>query len=653
MAQETVNSTFSYGNTTNDVDADTANDQTQYEEGMEVDEFDGQDAENYEDEEAGEETQKDMYNEEEYMAEVGEMNCYCVPSRVYGFKDFLYRTMAWFLLNKEQILTAITVAITQIPEAISTALIAGVNPGYALQATWIMNILTSLIGGRPGMISGSTTFVGIALARLVEKDGPEYIFYAVMFAGFLQINFGLLGLGALTRFIPYPVVQGFSNAMALVILAAQFRFGKIVPDETFYQRNLVEAGYSWEHIIGKDVAWVSGMTIVLMAVHGVIAFAICFGLPKLTRMVPSAFVAMFVCTFIEQVVIRLSSDHSSATIGDYSIVKTELLIPIWIDKNIEVPGFNLDTLRKVYLPGLAVFGSGICESLLTKQIVDELTEIKGDRGRVALGQGVANIVAACFGGMGGSASIGQSVLANHSDGITSLSTFLSGAFMVLFVYVAYDFINLVPLGAVAGIMGWTALNLIDWESILQAIAAILPLRLRDKFSLDCKVPRADILIMLSVMAFTICLDLSIGLLSGVLIAGFVYVWDSSTRVIVEREISSDEATSVTYNITGPLFYATAGGFSDIFPVEEVQFDPDEVVLLLEGAEVYDYSGMVALKKVYDRFADLGKVVALSSLTPTSRRLMEKSAYMWQGVNFLEVEEVDQSVAPETDPDQMT
>lgn len=188
-----------------------------------------------------------------------------------------------------------------------------------------------------------------------------------------------------------------------------------------------------------------------------------------------------------------------------------------------------------------------------------------------------------------------------------------------------------------------AFKLIDLESILQAIAAILPLTIRDKFNLDCKTPRADSFAMVTVMAITMCIDLSIGLLAGVFVACFVYVWDSSTRVIVEREVSGEESSSVTYNVSGPLFFATAGGFSDIFPLEEIQFDPDEIVILLENAEVHDYSGMVALKKVYDRFADLGKVVALSSLTPTSRRLMEKSAYMWQGVNFLEVEEVDQSV----------
>jgi len=146
--------------------------------------------------------------------------------------------------------------------------------------------------------------------------------------------------------------------------------------------------------------------------------------------------------------------------------------------------------------------------------------------------------------------------------------------------------------------------------------------------------------MICVMVFTVCIDLAIGVSIGIFVAAFVYVWDSSTRVIVEREVSTEDSTNVTYNVTGPLFFATASGFSDIFPLEEIQFDPDEVIILLESAEIYDYSGMSALKKVYDRFADAGKVVALSSLTPSSRRLMEKSAYMWQGVNFLEVEEID-------------
>lgn len=589
------------------------------------------------------------YNEEEYLAEVGEMNCYCVPTRVYGIKDFGLRTLGWTLLNKEQILGGLTVSCTQITEAVTGALIAGVNPALALQSTWLMNIFTALVGGRPGMISGTTPFIGIALADLVENSGADYVYYAVMFGGLLQICFGIMGLGALMRFVPYPVVQGFSNAMALYIVAAQFRFGKVTPDQSFHAeystRKLIEPGHSWAHITDEGSNWNTGSSLIILGIHVAVAFLICLLLPRVTRIIPSSFVALAVCTFVEHVFIRTPTDFRSATIEDYVIVKTPTMEPIWTDSDITMPGFNMDTFQKVYLYGLAVFGTGLCETLLATHIVDELTEVKGSKNRVAIGQGVANVISSIFGGMGGSGSIAQSIVANHSDGITNLCTFLTGTFTLLFIYAAYEAVNIIPLGATAGIMLWGAFKLVDWESLLQALAALLPLGLRDRLNLDCKTPRADALTMLAVMAFTLCLDLSIGLLSGVVIAAFVYVWDSSTRVIVEREVSAEESTSVTYNVTGPLFFATSAGFCDIFPLEEIQFDPDEVVILLEGAEVYDYSGMVALKKVYDRFADLGKVVALSSISPTSRRLMEKTAYMWQGVNFLEVEEVDQSIEP--------
>ena len=352
------------------------------------------------------------------------------------------------------------VALTQIPEAVTAALIAGVNPAKALQATWLMNVLTSLIGGRPGMISGATPFIGVALMNLVDAHGSDYIYYAVMFGGFLQVLFGLMGLGALMRFVPYTVVQGFSNAMALVIFAAQFRYGKVTPDQSFhaeysYSRNLVDIGHSWAHIIDSENSWNTGASLVIISIHAFIAFLICLVMPRFTRIIPSSFVAIIICTFVEHLLIRLPSEYQSATIADYVIVKTPTLKPIWVDATVDVPGFNFDTFQKIYLYGLAVFGTGLAESLLTTQIVDELTEVKGMKNRVSFGQGVANVFVACFGGMGGSGSIGQSIVANHSDGITGLCTFLTGAFVLLFIYAAYDAVNIVPLGCIGGIMTWT------------------------------------------------------------------------------------------------------------------------------------------------------------------------------------------------------
>ena len=366
--------------------------------------------------------------------------------------------------DPEEILTLLfSVACTQIPEAISTALIAGVSPVFALQATWMMNIITSLIGGRPGMISGSTTFIGVSLIGLVNEHGYEYIFYAVLFAGFLQMNFGLLGLGALTRFIPYPVVQGFANAMALVIVGAQFRFGKVSTQEMYVQeRNLVKAGYSWSHITDKEGDWYSESAEVgILGAHVAIALLICMVLPRFTRAVPCAFVALVVCTFVEHIFIRTPTDLKSAIVADYADIKIPTLMPIWANKDIDLPPFNLDTFRKIYLYGLAVFGAGICESLLTTQIVDDLTEVKGIKNRVAFAQGISNMVVACFGGMGGGGSIGQSIVANHCDGITGLCTFLVGAFMVLFVYAAPNVVTIIPLGAIAGVMTWAVSSEIE------------------------------------------------------------------------------------------------------------------------------------------------------------------------------------------------
>ena len=580
-----------------------------------------------------------ILKEDEYLAEVGDINCYCLPTRVYGVKDFFYRTYGWIVLNKEQILGAFTMSLTQIPEAVSGALIAGVDPALALRATCLMNLITSMIGGRPGMISGTTPFVGIALADLVLKEGVEYVYYAIMFAGFLQVAFGVLGLGALMRFVPHSVIQGFCNAISVYTVLAQFRFCKISPEEGGNVRRLVEFGHSWNHIADYGSAWIDGSALLIFGVHALVAFLICIGLPKITRAVPSSFIALLFCLIMNQFFEMLPSKYASPTVSDFTTIKLSTMLPVWSDKNISMPSLNVDTFFKVYLHGLAVFGTGLSESILASQIVDELTEVKSNKGRVAIGQGVANIIVAIFGGMGGSGSMAQTIVANHSDGITGLCTFLTSIFQLIFLYAAYDFVNIIPLGAISGIMIWGAFKLFDFESILQAFSTIIPLSVRSKIHLDCKTPRVDALIMLAVMGITLCLDLSIGLLSGVLIATFAFVWDSSTRVLVERELSGEETTNVTYSVSGPLFFATAGGFCDIFPIEEIQFDPEEVIIILENAEIYDYSGMVALKKVYDRFTDAGKFVAISSISSTSRRLMEKTAYMWEGVNFLEVDEV--------------
>mmetsp|Transcript_16513 Transcript_16513/g.23477 ORF Transcript_16513/g.23477 Transcript_16513/m.23477 type:complete len:702 (-) Transcript_16513:103-2208(-) len=575
----------------------------------------------------------------------GQMCCYFKPNPVVDIRDFFLRSKLWLYANNGQIMSALTVSIVQIPEVISSAMIVGINPTFALQGTWIMNIITSIIGGSPGMISGSTTFVAIVLSELREKEGASYMFYAVMFGGLLQIVLALLGIGTLVRLIPNPVVQGFRNAMGLVIVAAQFRFGKVLTDgvdspEPSNRNLMIKIGYSWEHIVDSEGQWNTGTSLLFLIIHVIIASSISFVVPKMTKRIPGPLVAIVLCGIIEHCLIRQISKNESATVGDYAMIHTQYVRPIWLDSSINLPPFSWGTFKKIYLSGLAVCGSGLAESILSLQVLNLFTGDYGLRNRVVFGQGLANIISSMFGGIGGSASISQSILANQSGGTTRLSICISGILMLIGIYYAHVAIELVPLGSIAGVMIFVAIKLFDWHSILSIIAAVLPMRVRDCFKLDCKITRADTLIILLVTGLTASLNLAVAILSGIVISLIVYAWDSSNRVVVERETSSEDPDSVTYNVSGPLFFATAQSFVEIFTEEDICSDPSEVIILLEAAEIFDSSGMVAVKRVYKRFVAAGKVVALSNLSPTTRRLMEKNAYMWQGVNFLEVEEIE-------------
>jgi len=538
------------------------------------------------------------------------------------------------------------VGVTQIPEVTSAALMAGINPIRALQASWIMNVITAICGGRPGMISGTTGFVGLALLKVVEEHGVDYVFYTVMFAGVLQVAFGLMGLGAIMRLVPNPLMVGFVNAMGLLIAAQQFRYAKVWPDQAFHgedlqgRRSLIEVGHSWGHFTDKDSEWIRTSSFVVFIVEALVCLLVCVLLPKATKKIPSTFAALIVGAIAEWAIVR-QIGHQSPLVEDYADVSSTLPKIVWSDPAINMPSFNLDTFEKIYLSGLAVFGVGLIESLLTASILSDRIGNNGIKNRIALSQGVGNVVASIFGGMGGAGMITQSMVANKAYGITGLSTFLSGITLLVIIVAASPCVQFIPLAAFAGVMFYICFfNLIQWGSLLNGVAALFPERVRDMIHLDYKIQRSDILIMLLVTVMTLVFDLTVAIVGGVFIAVFVYAWDSSNRVVVDRELS-DDGMNVTYNISGPLFFATAQSFLDTFPAEEIEYDPEDVILLLEGAEIFDSSGMVALKKLHDRFEALGKVAALSSLSPTSRRIMEKSASMWEGVSFLEVEEIDE------------
>jgi len=499
---------------------------------------------------------------EEYLAEVGEMNCYCVPFRVSGCQDFSQRTLAWFTLNKEQLFSGLTVALCQIPEVLASAMITGIDPKYALQSAWLANVVTSLTGGRPGMISGPTFFTSLALIDLVEKEGTAYMFYAICLAGILQALFGLIGLGALVRMVPYPVMQGFTNAMALIVIVAQIRYARIDPYvyHTDTDRRLDSFGKSWDNITDSTSPWAESWPLVVLCLHSIVAFTVSFVFPRFTRIVPGAIIALLFGCALEYGLIRTVTDTRSATIANFVQIKTLHVRPLFSDDGYDIPGISFETLKKVYQASVALFGAGLVESLLTSQIVDEITEVKGVRNRVALGQGLSNVVCSVFGGMGSSGSLAQTILSTHTDGITGFSTFMAGIFLLVIITFGYTAVEKIPLGSLAGVMFWVAFKMFDWTVLFSSLAAILPLTVRDKIRLDCKISRTDTLIMIAVIGFTICWDSTVAVLAGVLIAVIMYAWDSSNRVVVEREVTADDVSSVTYNVSGPLFFCNSPKF---------------------------------------------------------------------------------------------
>jgi len=592
----------------------------------------------------GEEETYDVREVEDMMvhdSKPGDINCWCVPTRVKGCGNFFARTVAWTKLNKCELIGGITVSMAQIPETISAALIAGVSPTLALQSTWAMNLIATLVGGSPGLITGASGTVAIALMNLVKNHGVSYIWPAIILAGIIQIVFGILGFGAVVRLVPYPVLTGFANAMALLIVALQLRFWRVSADDAFAGdgRKLIVTGHSWQHFADGSTEWADLSTSVVMLIEAVVSLIICFALPRVTKIVPSAFVAILFGLIMNIALVK-NIGYSSFTVQDYGSAEIVDLYTMFSSEH-RVP-INFETLEKIYLTSIAVFGVSLIETLMSSNILDELSGQRAQRNRVSLGVGAGNVVSGLIGGMGGSASTGMTILANLSNANTRLSSFVASIFFVLIVYAAPVLVNHIPLATIAGVMFYVAIKLFRWRSIVQLVAALLPLRARETLHLDCKVSRSDIFTMLVVMAISLVFDFAIAVLVGVVMAVFIFVWDSSNRIVIEKEVIEEEGT-VTYNISGPIFFATAQGFIDIFETEDFEGDPEEVVIMLEGANVYDWSGMKALKTVHDRLADLGKVVALASISPSSRQLMEKNANMWAGVSFLEVEEIDEEM----------
>jgi len=481
---------------------------------------------------------------------------------------------------KNDVLSGLTVALALVPEAVAFALLAGVSPLVGLYAAFTIGLVTSVIGGRPGMISGATGAIAVVIGTLVAFHGVEYLFAAVVLTGLIQIAFGVLKLGKFIRLVPHPVFLGFVNGIAIVIFIGQvkqFRIGD---------------------------AWITGEPLLIMLAIIAATMAIIHFMPRFTKAIPEILVAVIVGSLA---VIWLGLD--TRTVGDVASIKGGFP-PFHIPDVI----FNLETLKIIFPYALTMALVGLIESLLTLNLVDDLTETTGQPNRESIGQGVANTVTGLFGGMGGCAMVGQSIINIKSGGRGRLSGVVASITLLMFILFLSEYIEMIPIAVLIGVMFMVVIGTFEWCTI----------------RLFGKIPTLDIITGISVAVITVLTDnLALAVIVGVILSALSFAWESASKIFV-KQTQNDEGNNV-YEIYGTLFFASKDRFQELFnPVE----DTDDVYIDFGNSKVLDHSAIQAIDKLAIRYKRVSKTLHLQHLSAECRLLL-KTAKNLVEVNVLE------------------
>ncbi|MDB4447891.1 SulP family inorganic anion transporter [Roseivirga sp.] len=487
---------------------------------------------------------------------------------------------------KDEVLSGLTVAIALVPEAIAFAIIAGVDAKIGLFSAFMMGIITSLLGGRPGMVTGATGAVAVVIAPLVMTSGVEYLFPTIILAGLMQMAVGALKLGKFIRMVPHSVMLGFVNGLAIVIFMAQF--------SQFTNKaggDLDNAGL---------IAFV-GLILITMLVM--------FVLPKFTKAIPSALVAIVVAS-----VVAIFFFPNTITIGDkadMSAMSDGLFSPFFM--LFDAIPFSMESLLIILPFALKVAGVGLIESLLTLTLVDEMTDTRGSGNRESMAQGVANVVTGFFGGMGGCAMIGQTMININSGARARLSSFLAAVFLLSFMLVLGEIIAVVPIAVLVGVMFMVAIATFEWAS----------------FRVWNKVPKLDVSVIIIVSVITVIEDLAVAVLVGVIISALAFAWQNALRIRARKYI--DDHGVKHYEIFGPLFFASVTAFLSKFDAKN---DPDSVVIDFQESKVMDQSAIEAINKIADKYTLEGKTIHLRHLSADCVRMVKRAGEVCE-VNVLE------------------
>ena len=485
---------------------------------------------------------------------------------------------------RTEILAGLTVAMTMIPESLSFAILAGFPPLTGLYAAFIMGLVTAILGGRPGLVSGGAGATVIVLIALMKTQGIEYVFAAVALAGIIQILVGLLRLGKFVRLVPQPVMFGFVNGLAVIIFMSQLQQFKTM-------------------VNGSEV-WLSGTPLYAMLGLVLLTVAIVIFLPKVTKAVPASLIAIitvFIIVLGFGIPTKLVSNIASVAGG---------FPPFHIPK---VP-LNLEMLKIIFPYSLIMAGVGLTEGLLTLNLVDEITATKGNRNRESIAQGVANILNGFFTGMGGCPMIAQTLVNLSAGARARLSGIVAALTILLIILIGAPVIDRVPMAALVGVMMMVAIGTFEWMS----------------FKVINKMPKQDIVIGILVALITIWLhNLALAVLVGVIISALVFAWESSKRIRANQYI--DETGAKHYELYGPLFFGSVAKFNALFDIAN---DPENITIDFKHSRVFDMSGIDALNKLTEKYHVADKKLVLRHLSDDCKRLLKNADKIIQ-VNIIE------------------
>ena len=484
---------------------------------------------------------------------------------------------------KNEILSGLTVALALVPEAVAFAFVAGVDPLVGLYAAFMVGLLAAIFGGRPGMISGATGSMAVVMVALVAGHGVEYLFAAVVLAGLIQMGAGVLRLGKFIRIVPHPVMLGFVNGLAIVIFLAQLQH---------FQVTSADGVKHW--LSGEPLAIFAGLTLLTMAI---IHF-----LPRLTASFPAALAAIIAVSLL---VLGLNLD--TATVGDLASIKGGL--PAF---HIPAVPFDAETLMIILPYSFILAAIGLIESLLTLSLVDEVTHTRGRGNRECLGQGIANTVTGLFGGMGGCAMIGQSMINVNSGGRQRLSGVAAALFLLMFIMVASPLIERIPMAALVGVMFVVVIATFEWSSL----------------RIMGRIPATDAFVLVLVSAVTVFTDLAIAVVVGVIVSALVFAWEHAKHIHIN---SYDAQGSRVHELNGPLFFGSVKNFLELFNPEN---DPDDVIIEFQNSRVADHSAIEAIDTLAERYIRAGKTLHLRHLNDECRQLLKKAGDLVE-VNVME------------------